>query len=114
MEVQSTLSRSAQSISEENARFMSGVYKWMTFGILLTGSISYYVSTSKELISFIVLNKVVFWGLIIAQLGAVFYLSIMIKKISAMTATLVYLLYAGMTGLTLSVIFLVYMRRGNI
>jgi len=108
MDTQATSLRSAQSIAEENARFMSGVYKWMTIGILLTACISYYVSTSKELVSYILLNKIVFYGLIIAQLGAVFYLSMMIQKISAMTATLVYLLYASLTGLTLSLIFLVY------
>ncbi len=105
---QGNILRSEQSISEENARFMSGVYKWMTFGILLTGFISYYVASSPNIVMTIVTNKILFYGLIIAQLGAVFYLSMMIQKISAVTATLVYLLYASLTGLTLSTIFLVY------
>lgn len=100
--------RSQQMIAEENARFMAGVYKWMCFGILLTFGISYFVSITPSLIQTIVANKFVFYGLIIAQLGAVIYLSMAIKKMSAMMATFIYLLYAALTGLTLSVIFLVY------
>jgi len=100
--------RSGISISEENARFMSGVYKWMTFGIMLTAFISFYVSQSRALLEMILGNKIIFYGLIIAQLGAVFFLSAKIKTISAMAATFIYLLYAGLTGLTLSVIFVVY------
>lgn len=100
--------KSDQSISEENARFMSGVYKWMCFGILLTAFVSFYVSESKELISLIVGNKFVFYGLLIAQLGAVFFLSAKIKSLSSLMATGIYLLYAGLTGLTLSIIFIIY------
>ena len=98
----------SKAIVEETARFMAGVYKWMTFGILLTGATSYYVSQSKDLTALIFNNKLIYWGLIIVQLGAVFFLSAMIQKISALTATLVYLGYAFLTGLTLSVIFLIY------
>ncbi|ATH08573.1 hypothetical protein BIY24_11620 [Halobacteriovorax marinus] len=102
------MTRSEQSISEENARFMSGVYKWMSFGIILTSFISFYVSQSKELVSLIIGNKFIFYGLLIAQLGAVFYLSAKVKTISSMAATIIYLLYAALTGLTLSLIFLIY------
>lgn len=87
---------------------MSGVYKWMSFGIMLTAFISFYVSQSRELLEMILGNKIIFYGLIIAQLGAVFFLSAKIKTISAAAATAVYLLYAALTGLTLSVIFVVY------
>ena len=103
-----TAQRSGAAIAEENARFMAGVYKWMTIGILLTFAISYYISITPSLVEMVIMNKFVFYGLIIAQLGAVFYLSMAINKMSAMTATLIYLLYAGLTGITLSVIFLAY------
>ena len=96
------------NIEIENARFMSGVYKWMAIGLLLTAGVSFYISTSKEIAGMIFGNKILFWGLIIAQLGAVFFLSARIKKISALTATLTYLAYSALTGLTFSFIFLVY------
>ena len=106
--MENTIQRSSKAIAEETARFMAGVYKWMTFGILLTGATAYYVSKSPDLTALIFNNPFVYWGLIIVQLGTVFFLSAMIQKISALTATLVYLGYAFLTGLTLSVIFLIY------
>ncbi len=99
---------SAISISAENARFMSRVYGWMTAGLCLTGAVAWNVSGSPELIHDIFGNRLLFWGLIIAQLGAVAALGWAINKISALTATLIYFIYAGLTGLTLSAIFLVY------
>lgn len=94
----------------ENARFMSGVYLWMTFGILLTGLVSFYTAESPAIISVILGNKFVFYGLIVLELGAVFYLSARVKNMRANTATFIYLLYSFLTGLTLSVIFFVYTR----
>jgi len=104
------MNANAIAVSEENARFMAKVYQWMTFGILLTGVISYYLGNDPELVIKIVSNKILFWGLIIGQLAAVIYLSRAIKKMRAITATLVFLLYAALTGTTLSVIFLAYTK----
>src|SRR5229473_2162521 len=96
------------SIAAENARFMSRVYGWMTGGLCLTGAVAWNVSGNPELVQSIFGNRLLFWGLIIAQLGAVAALSGLINRISGLTATLIYFLYAGLTGLTLSSIFLVY------
>jgi uncharacterized protein len=96
------------SIAAQNARFMSGVYGWMTGGLCLTGAVAWNVSGNPELVQTIFGNRLLFWGLIIAQLGAVAALSGLINRISSLTATLIYFLYAGLTGLTLSSIFLVY------
>lgn len=105
-----SMQRTDYSITEETARFMSGVYKWMCIGILITFGISYYVSITPSLIQTILMNKILFYGLIIAELGAVIYLSAMVNKISAMSATMVYIIYSALTGLTMSVIFLVYTK----
>src|SRR5882672_11048325 len=96
------------SIAAENARFMSRVYGWMTGGLCLTGAVAWNVSGNPDLVQTIFGNRLLFWGLIIAQLGAVAVLSGLINRISGLTATLIYFLYAGLTGLTLSSIFLVY------
>lgn len=92
----------------ENARFMSRVYGWMTGGLCLTGVVAWNVSGNPELVQSIFGNRLLFWGLIIAQLGAVAALSWLINKINGFVATLIYFVYAGLTGLTLSSIFLVY------
>src|ERR1700722_5754938 len=96
------------SIAAENARFMSRVYGWMTAGLCLTGAVAWNVAGNPQLGQTIFGNRLLFWGLIIAQLGAVFALSGLINRISGLTATLIYFLYAGLTGLTLSSIFLVF------
>src|SRR5437763_16080965 len=96
------------TISVENARFMSHVYGWMTAGLCLTGAVAWNVSGNPELVQSIFGNRLLFWGLIIAQLGTVVALSGLINRINALTATLIYFLYAGLTGLTLSSIFLAY------
>src|SRR6266849_5846293 len=96
------------AIAVENARFMSRVYGWMTGGLCLTGIVAWNVSGNPEMVQTIFGNRLLFWGLIIAQLGAVSALSWLINRISGATATMIYFLYAGLTGLTLSSIFLAY------
>lgn len=100
----------SKAVQAENARFMSGVYGWMSGGLILSGLIAYYLGTNEELAMSFITNRPLFWILIIAQIGSVFFLSARIQKISATTATLVYALYAALTGVTMSVIFLVYTR----
>ena len=100
--------RSSASIAAETARFMTKVYTWMTFGILLTGFIAWKIGNDATLAMSIASNKILFYGLLIAQIAAVFTLSLAIKKISSTLAALLYFSYAALTGVTLSVIFLMY------
>lgn len=97
-------------IAAESARFMTKVYAWMTIGIVVSGAISYYMANSEGAMRFLLSNPFLFYGLIIAELGAVFFLSAMVKKISGITATFLYLFYAALSGATLSVIFMVYTK----
>ncbi|MEQ1947474.1 MAG: Bax inhibitor-1/YccA family protein [Bryobacteraceae bacterium] len=87
---------------------MSRVYGWMTAGLSLTGVVAWSVAGSPEMISAIFGNRLLFWGLIIAQLGAVSVLAGWINKISGAVATAIYFAYAALTGLTLSSIFIAY------
>lgn len=96
------------ALSAANARFMSGVYGWMTGGLCFTAVVAWKVSESPEMVRAIFGNRMLFFGLIIAQLGAVAALSWLINRISGSVATLIYFLYAGLTGLTLSGIFLTF------
>jgi hypothetical protein len=99
-----------ETIDLENARFMSRVYRWMTGGILLTALVSSYIASQPSLLKQI-LQPSVFWVVIGLQVGAVFFLSLAIKKMNALTAILTYLVYAGLTGVTLSIIFLIYTKQ---
>lgn len=101
-------SRSEIAKVEETARFTAGVYKWMTIGLSVTAATSYYVATSESFMSYLMSNIYLFYGLLIAELIAVIGLSAMVNKMSAQSATLIYFVYCILTGVTLSVISLIY------
>ena len=99
---------SMDAIAAEQQRFMVRVYNWMTAGLGITGFMAFYVSNSETMMSLIFGNAIVPIVLIIAQLGLVVYLSGWVMKMSASQATGLFMLYAGLTGLTFSAIFMVY------
>jgi len=97
------------NISDERVgAFLSRVYGWMFAGLLITAVTAFVVASSPELIAAVILNRLVFWALIIAQLGLVFYLSARVEKIAPLTAAGLFILYSALTGVTSSVILLVY------
>jgi uncharacterized protein len=89
-------------------RFMASVYRWMTLGLLVTSGVAFYVATSPAALQAIFGNKMIFWGLIIAQFGLVIALSAAVNKLSAGTAGALFLLYSALTGATLSVVLIAY------
>jgi len=110
MNSSSLIRQSPEMVAAENARFMSKVYFWMTVGIFLSGTVSFFVGNSPELLHLLVANQFIFLLLIFAQFGAVILFSALIHRVSATGATALYLIYSFLTGLTLSVIFIVYTR----
>lgn len=93
---------------QESQRFFTKVFAWMFLGLFISGITAYLVAISPILLSIIFSSSIIFIGLIIVQFILVISLVSLIKKVSASIATLLFLLYSFVTGLTLSVIFLVY------
>ena len=87
---------------------MRKVYAWMTLALVITGVTAYGVATSPGLMMAIATNKLLFWGLIIAEFGLVVAISAAINKLSLTTATLLFVLYSVINGATLSFIFAIY------
>ena len=88
--------------------FIRGVYLWMSIGLMITGYISYMVSSSPTLISIFLQNQLLFFGIIIGELVLVVTISGAISRLSANVATALFILYSGLNGITLSTIFLIY------
>ncbi|MDT8420185.1 MAG: Bax inhibitor-1/YccA family protein [Desulfuromonadales bacterium] len=88
--------------------FFSKVYGWMTAGLALTALASLFTLSSEAMLQLIFGNKLVFYGLIFGELGLVIALSAAINRISAATATLMFLCYSALNGVTFAAIFLVY------
>lgn len=88
--------------------FLSKVYGWMFLGLLITAGTAVVVASSQTLIETFILNRLLFWGLVIAELGLVLYLSVRVDKVAPSTAAGLFMLYSALTGITSSVILLVY------
>jgi len=88
--------------------FVRSVYNWMCIGLALTGFVAYYVSTSEAMVRIIFGNPIVFFVLILGELGLVFALSGMVNRMSGFTATALFTIYSALNGVTLSFIFIAY------
>ncbi len=88
--------------------FVRSVYNWMAVGLGLTGLVAFYVANSPSMLQLIFGNRLIFFGLIIGELALVFSISARVNKMSASTATALFVLYAALNGATLSSIFLIY------
>ncbi len=94
-------------INSENkmANFFSRVYLWMFVGLLVSGGIAYYTSVTTG-VRELVYNY--FSLFLILELVVVIAFSALRRKVSTLVAKILFLVYAGISGLTLSSIFLVY------
>jgi FtsH-binding integral membrane protein len=98
----------AELSDERVATFLTKVYAWMFAGLLITAITAFAVSTSQTLLETLVLNRIIFWGLLFAQLGVVFYLSARVNSMAPGTAAALFILYSALVGVTSSVILLIY------
>jgi hypothetical protein len=87
--------------------YMLRIYNYMASGLALTGIVAYvfaqYLETHRALA-----HSPVMFLIILAPLGLVMWLSYGINRMQASTAQGLFWLYAGLMGLSLSTIFLVY------
>ncbi|MSR78058.1 MAG: Bax inhibitor-1/YccA family protein [Candidatus Omnitrophica bacterium] len=99
---------SSSSFSPETSvrTFIQRVYHWMAIGLALTGFVAYWTASHPTVLRALAGGG--FWILAIAEIGLVFWLSASITKISAQAATLAFLAYAFLNGLTMSFVFLAY------
>lgn len=91
---------------EASTVFLAKVFNWMAIGLGLTGVVAWFTASSG--LAMRLVASPVFMILIFLELGMVFFLSARINKIQAGTATGLFVGYAILNGLTLSMIFLAY------
>jgi uncharacterized protein len=94
--------------SDAERRFMTAVYRWMTLGLVVTALVAYSVASSEAALRFVMGNRLVFFGLIIAEFGLVIAISAAVNRLSAPAAGALFLLYSALNGATLSVVLLAY------
>ena len=87
---------------------MRDVYAWMALALSLTGLMAMFVAQQPQLVQFIFLNRIVFYGLLLAEVGIVIYLSARLMEMSFAKAGILFVIYSILNGATLSCIFFVY------
>ncbi len=87
---------------------LRSVYNWMALGLLISGITAYGTANSPWLLNLIFGNSAIFLVLILVELGLVIGISGAIQRLSASTASGLFLLFSFINGLTLSAVLLVY------
>lgn len=88
---------------------MRKVYVWMALALVITGFTAYYAAHSSFIYT-LMSTPALMWGLIIAELVLVIGLSAAIHKLSLTVATVMFVAYSVINGLTLASIFLIYTK----
>ena len=87
---------------------MRKTYLWMSMALVITGLTAYVVATNAAISSYLFMHSQLIWVLFLAEIGLVIGLSAAIRKISLSTATLMFVVYAALNGITFSSLFYVY------
>ncbi|HEY6051831.1 MAG TPA: Bax inhibitor-1/YccA family protein [Thermoanaerobaculia bacterium] len=94
--------------AERVTAFLRKVYGWMFVGLGITASVAYFVASTPSLVQAIFSNRILFFGLIIAEFGLVLVLSARVAKLAPSTAAGLFVAYSALNGATLSMILLAY------
>lgn len=87
---------------------LANVYWWMTFALLVSGVAAWAVGTSPELSRKLVTSPGLCIILFLVEIGLVLWISAGIKRMSASTATALFIAYSLVNGVTMSFIFIAY------
>lgn len=90
------------------SKLMRNVYAWMCAGLLMTALTAMGVAKNAELFTMLMTNKLLFWGIMIAEIALVIYLSARIMRMSFFSASLCFAAYSILNGVTMSFIFMAY------
>ena len=103
-----TTTQSTTAAAERVSAFLWKVYAWMAIGLGITAVVAYSVASSPEMLRALALNRIVFFALVIAELGLVFFISARADQMTPAMASGLFALYSALNGVTLSVILIVY------
>lgn len=107
LEDQAVHTRESVAVEQTDA-FFPKVYNWMTAGLGLSAVVALLTVSSQAMMQLVFGNRLVFFGLLIAELLLVVTLSGAIQRLSAAAATGFFLAYSALSGVTLAAIFVLY------
>lgn len=91
----------------DTKQLFSKIFMWLCLGLVITFGVGYVVQSNENIIYnlFSGGKYIIIW---IAEIAVALFLGFRIRKMSTTTATILYLLYTALTGLTFSTIFIAY------
>ncbi|MCY1045751.1 Bax inhibitor-1/YccA family protein [Corallococcus sp. bb12-1] len=92
-------------MQESQRAFMTRVHGWMFAGLALTGVMAAVTLSNTAMLQAVAQYRM---GLLLVQFGVVMALSFLAPRISGPVAAALFLGYSALTGVTLSVLFLIY------
>lgn len=84
------------------------VYIWMSMALFITGITALIIADNNALVYSLASNPMLFWGTAIAEVILVLVLASRIHKMSLTTATIMFIVYSVLNGVTMSLLFVVY------
>ena len=88
--------------------FIWATYRWMALGLLLTGMTAWTVASTPAITQVLFQNRILFYGLMFAEIGMVIAFSATAARLSTAAAGALFLGYAVLNGVTFSSLFYVY------
>ena len=91
--------------------FMTGVFSWMFIALAITAVTAYFVAITPSILQLMITEtglSIFGWVVMLAPIGFVLLMSFRFQKLSAVSLSLLFLVYSVLVGLSLSFIFLVY------
>jgi FtsH-binding integral membrane protein len=107
-ELNTNYTRTAEQTIVRQNTLIRQVYAWMGAGLAITAIMALFTLSSPAILKAVFGNRLLFYGLVIGELALVFVLSGAINKLSEATATLLFVAYSALNGVTLSFVALVY------
>ncbi len=83
------------------------VLKWLAIGLAVSFGVGYVLSNNYEFLLGVRVNLILGMAAII-EIGVAIAFSLLLPKLSATTAKILYLVYSALTGLNFMLVFLVY------
>jgi FtsH-binding integral membrane protein len=97
-----------QAQANRISAFLQKVYGWMFVGLGITALVAYAVASSPAIIQTLAGNRLLFWAVLLAPLGFVWYLSAKVGSLAPGKAAGLFAVYAGLNGITFAFILLAY------
>src|SRR5512147_1510944 len=78
--------------------FLKTVYGWMFVGLAITAVVAWAVAGSPALVQALRDNRLLFWAVLLAPIGFVWYLGARVATLSPGKAATLFAVYAGLNG----------------